>query len=78
MLGNRYHKDVDFVGLFERLRPDLAKALHLAGEEFSDSEFETSLPENVSNYELIDVSYSPELREVILESEKSIIDRFYR
>ena len=77
VLSNRYFKGVDFVGLFERLRPDLIKALTLAGEGFDGRVMENVPPKNVSNYELIDVHYSTELRGRVLESEKGIIERYY-
>ena len=78
VLYERYFEKTDFVGLFERIKPDLIRALDLAGEELDASSIETTPPENVSNYRLIDIDYTMDLRERVLENEKEIIQRFYQ
>lgn len=78
VLCERHIDDANLVGLFERLKPDLIRALQLAGEEFDGLLIDSVLPKNVSNYQLLDIHYSTELRERVLEVEKGIIERFYR
>lgn len=78
ILQDRYFEKADFVGLFERLKPDLIQALDLAEEKFDKSIIKKMHPKNISNYQLIDVSYSTKLRERVMSVERNIITRFYQ
>ena len=78
VLYERHLERAGFVGLFERLKPDLIRALRMAGEKFDGSILDSIPPKNTSSYDLVDVHYTTKLRGRVLEAEKGIIKRFYQ
>jgi len=68
--------EVDFVGKTESLEDDLVKALKLAGEPFDEEKLRAQTRLNVSQSDKVEISNEHTHR--ILESERWIIDNFYK
>jgi hypothetical protein len=70
--------EIEFVGRFENLIPDLVAALIIFNEKFDTIKLAETPRENVSCYETFPTEWTTEMKEAILDSEKEMIERFYR
>jgi hypothetical protein len=68
---------ITFIGRYESLVDDLARALHDAGEPFDEAALRAFPPALVSDYERFPAFYRPELAAALARSERAVIERFY-
>ena len=77
VLCARYLNNCNFVGRFENIKEDLTAAMTGAGEEFSmDGIYETP-PSNVGVYDSLNVEYTSRTKDLVLRSEKTVVERWY-
>jgi len=70
-------RPISFIGRYEHLTDDLARAVRLAGEPFDEARLRSTLPENVGDYQRFPACYDPVLAQALAEAEHRTIDRFY-
>ncbi|HTU77757.1 MAG TPA: hypothetical protein VMF09_03260 [Solirubrobacteraceae bacterium] len=69
--------EVDFVGRYERLVEDTARALALGGERFRASALRAHPPENVNDYTRFPARYRPDVAARLAHAERETIERYY-
>lgn len=69
--------EIDFIGRFEQLRPDLIRALQLAGEVFDPDPIRSAPPVNASDYRRHPAEYPDGLARRVLDVEAEVVERFY-
>jgi hypothetical protein len=69
--------EIDFICRHERLADDLCAALRLAGEPFDERALRAHPPVNTSEYSSRSALYSRQTAELLAESERNAIERFY-
>ncbi len=70
-------RPISFIGRYEALVDDLARALREAGEEFDEQALRSHPPDNVNDYERFPALYRPDVAARLADSEHAVIERFY-
>jgi hypothetical protein len=70
-------RPITFIGRYEALVDDLARALREAGEDFDEHALRSNPPALVSDYERFPALYRQDLAVRLADSERAVIERFY-
>ncbi len=70
-------EEIDFICRHERLADDLCMALRLAGEPFDETALRAHPPVNTSEYANRSALFRRQTAELLAESEREAIERFY-